>query len=113
MALVGNRLLIADHDNHRVVILDRKDGRQLGTTGSKGNGEGQLMHPMGVAAYGSTLVVSSDHKLSIFEDLQLTGLEALRQHLCAEVSWLRGQDRVLADVVSALVGATDTARRWG
>lgn len=45
----------------------RRPPATLGTIGSKGEGGGQLMHPKGIAAFGSTLVASSKHKLSFFE----------------------------------------------
>ncbi len=49
IAVRKTRVLVADDQNHRVVVFDT-GGRQLQTIGSKGTGPGQLANPYDVAA---------------------------------------------------------------
>ena len=115
VVVAGGRIYIADFGNHRVVVLDQ-EGKQIGAFGCEGDGDGQFRFPCGVAASGPVLAVCSgygDHqRVTVYSDVQLTrGAKMLRQHLCVETSWMRGQDAVLADVIAELVSPADT-RQW-
>jgi DNA-binding beta-propeller fold protein YncE len=115
VAVAGGRIYIADWGNDRVVVRDQ-EGKQIGAFGSEGDGDGQFRRPRGVAASGPVLAVCSarlvHQRVTVYSDVQLTrGAKMLRQHLCVETSWMRGQDAVLADVIAELVSPADT-RQW-
>lgn len=45
----GNKLIITDIKNHRLVVLDKNTGKQLYTIGSVGSKEGELFYPTNLA----------------------------------------------------------------
>jgi sugar lactone lactonase YvrE len=47
--VAGNELFVCDVDNGRVLVLDKNDGTQKRTIGTKGSGEGQLFFPTNLA----------------------------------------------------------------
>ena len=117
VAVAGGRIYITDFEDHRVLVLNQ-EGKQIGVFGSEGDGDGQFRWPGGVAASGPVLAICSggdgeDHqRVTVYSDVQLTrGAKLLKQHLCFETSWMRGQDAVLADVIAELVSPADT-RQW-
>jgi DNA-binding beta-propeller fold protein YncE len=58
IALDGNRVYVADNENHRVAVFDR-EGVLVETIGSGyGPGHGQMFCPCGVAIYKNVLIVA-------------------------------------------------------
>lgn len=49
MALFGDRLYISDMGRQKVLIVDRKAGKELGTIGTTGDDAGQFRLPLGVS----------------------------------------------------------------
>jgi tripartite motif-containing protein 71 len=74
IAIYGNRLYVADADNHRVQIFDISNPRAptyagtLGTTGSPGSGNNQFNTPQGVAVDANYIYVADteNHRVQIF-----------------------------------------------
>jgi sugar lactone lactonase YvrE len=58
--IVGDKLFVTDIKNHRIVVLDKNNGKQLYTIGSTGSKEGELFYP-------TNLALSPDNHLYISE----------------------------------------------
>ena len=115
VAVVKGMIYIADFGNNRVLVLDQ-EGKHSGTFGSEGDGGGQFRYPLGIGASGPVLAVCSgrdDHqRVTVYSDLELVrGAESLRKHLRTGISWMKGQDSHLPELVSELVG-WEGARPW-
>jgi hypothetical protein len=75
IAVYGNRLYIADADNHRVQIFDITTpsapvyAGTLGVTGSPGSGNNQFNEPQGVAADANYVYVADteNHRVQVFD----------------------------------------------
>ncbi|MBL8487633.1 MAG: hypothetical protein JNK22_11125 [Rhodocyclaceae bacterium] len=69
VAVSGNRLYVADIQNHRIVVLDRNTGKELSAFGKPGSGPGELFHPtnLALAPNGDVLVVdTSNYRIQRF-----------------------------------------------
>jgi PKD repeat protein len=74
IAIYGNRLYVADADNHRIQIFDISNpaapayAGTLGTTGSPGSGNNQFNTPQGVAVDANYIYVADteNHRVQIF-----------------------------------------------
>jgi PKD repeat protein len=74
IAIYGNRLYVADADNHRIQIFDISNPAApayvstLGTTGSPGSGNNQFDTPQGVAVDANYIYVADteNHRVQIF-----------------------------------------------
>ena len=75
IAVYGNRLYIADADNHRVQIFDITNPSApsyvatLGMTGSPGSGNNQFRRPQGVAVDANYIYVADteNHRVQVFD----------------------------------------------
>lgn len=63
------RLFVVDRGNARVQVLDVRDGRLLGTFGSRGEGPGQFLMPRYIAVSGDRVYVSDqlNHRVNVFD----------------------------------------------
>jgi tripartite motif-containing protein 71 len=74
IAIYGNRLYVADAENHRIQIFDISNpaapsyAATLGTTGSAGSGNNQLDTPQGVAVDANFIYVADteNHRVQVF-----------------------------------------------
>jgi DNA-binding beta-propeller fold protein YncE len=69
VALWGDSLFVTDTGNKRVVRFDR-EGRVAGSWGSAGNGPGQFVEPVGLAADAGGRIYVADtgnHRVQVFE----------------------------------------------
>jgi tripartite motif-containing protein 71 len=64
-------MVLADTDNHRVVILDLVTGKLQGNWGSRGTNGGQFVFPSAVAASscGTQIIVGDSHRVQILTSM--------------------------------------------
>ena len=56
----AGHLVVVEHYNHRVQVLNYGDGSHVRTIGSEGSGIGQLTHPSGVVIDGDGRMIVAD-----------------------------------------------------
>ncbi|MEN8179106.1 MAG: hypothetical protein ABFS39_10880 [Pseudomonadota bacterium] len=68
VAIIGNKLFIADLKNHQIQVLDKATGQKIYTIASAGSEEGQLFHPTNLAiAKNGNILVSDTSNFRVSE----------------------------------------------